>query len=73
MAGYQMMKEKNDLSVQGSITFAGALREKNEYNISKIYMKLTWLDFGRLKPREHVEGSRRPCQPQRQCAFIPQY
>jgi hypothetical protein len=34
------------------------LREKNEYNISKIYTKLTWLDFGRLEPREDMETCR---------------
>jgi len=31
-----MIEEKNDLGIQGSITLAGALREKNEYNVSKI-------------------------------------
>ena len=36
----------------------GALREKNEYNISKMYTKLTWLDFGRLEPREDTETCR---------------
>ena len=30
-----MIKEKNDLSIQSSITLAQVLREKNEYHISK--------------------------------------
>jgi hypothetical protein len=33
----------------------GVLRENNEYNISKIHTKLTWLDFGHL---EHGSMSR---------------
>ena len=35
--------------------FVGALRKKNERNISKIYTNctmLTWLDFDQLEPRE---------------------
>ena len=54
-----MIKEKlNDLGIQGSITLAGALREKNEYNISMIYTTLTWLDFDRFELRADTKTCR---------------
>lgn len=46
------------LGIPCCITLAGALREKIEYDVSKIYTELTWPDFDCLEPQEAMEMCR---------------